>query len=450
MSLSVSDKSWAVIKSLVPLDETLLMTVNRLARGDYSIDPWWEMTRHRYQKGRERSNNKELIDRAVEREMLERQENVKAAVQELQSNIAEELKLTDIAKFEKVTANLDGCAFCADPKAERYARTLLANWRFGDFGDIFHWSYYPPSIAFNAKLCDRCYSTSPGNLEALPEIKMPDREPYNTWLINEQTKKETNAVLELLKSKEFCRALPYTDGSVLDTVGRYVVGHKPVKTVMLWGAGRKKHANWAEEEAFAMLHTLDEKAKEVYEPGLEIRILNTDTHGVFNWAEPEEVLSYQADILKLAKDNSFAFSRLARLIWLKYGICGDEILRACKSHSEISEKGPGWFNYVPNKDIYVEQAKKHHRPYGVEIKDDLDAKNYVKQYYMMRHLEKKPLELEFNDHLFLTFSDPRTRDTLPELPTAYLWSLKRGTSEPPWFIDDTREQYVARRRSAGR
>jgi L-tyrosine isonitrile synthase len=60
----------------------------------------------------------------------------------------------------------------------------------------------------------------------------------------------------------------------------------------------------------------------------------------------------------------------------------------------------------------------------------------VPNYYQMNMVEKRAVELAFPRSIFVTFSGSELRSLFPKhLPIFYMYSIKRGVSSKPWFLD---------------
>jgi hypothetical protein len=405
--------------------------MNRLARGE-NHDPHLE--RLKKYAGKE----------YFETEKSRREAEVASARKDLLDNISEVLRTNEMFDFEQLFRDVEGCVFCEDPVAEYKTPILLASLQWGLDVLPFRWVEYPPSAVVHANLCKKCYETAPGNIKTLPEIKIPSK--ILSYLeYSPDVRKIAEEVLDVLKSKRIQRLPPNSEESVLDTMVRHVDKNKPIKAFVFWGVHEKKQANWAEEKTFNNLCSIIDNVEEVYSPGIDMQILFADAHGAFNGIETENVNSYYESLFNLSKTNNFRISKLSRKIWLKYGICVAEIEFARRSQALRSEHGADWFNFLPSKDVYIAQTRKHCRFYGMKLKDESLVLSRSKEYYLMRNLEKQSLKIEFDGYLFFSYAKPETQDTLPVFPSINTWTLKKGTSESPWFINESYEDYVARR-----
>ena len=55
----------------------------------------------------------------------------------------------------------------------------------------------------------------------------------------------------------------------------------------------------------------------------------------------------------------------------------------------------------------------------------------------MNMREKRAVELEFPNAVFITFSGSELRELFPAaMPIFYMYSVRKGISVKPWFIDD--------------
>jgi hypothetical protein len=64
----------------------------------------------------------------------------------------------------------------------------------------------------------------------------------------------------------------------------------------------------------------------------------------------------------------------------------------------------------------------------------LPAETAAKQYYAITKAEKSILAQRFKGNIFFTYSSLNLKFLLPDLPTVYWFSIKKGISERPWFI----------------
>jgi len=66
----------------------------------------------------------------------------------------------------------------------------------------------------------------------------------------------------------------------------------------------------------------------------------------------------------------------------------------------------------------------------------------ARRYLEMNMLESRAVETRFPEAIFVTFSSSRLRDMFPRnLPVFYMYSLRRGFSSKPWFLDAAGQSY---------
>ena len=186
-----------------------------------------------------------------------------------------------------------------------------------------------------------------------------------------------------------------------------------------WGVGPKAEPNWADLASCENLSNLNDEVKQVYPQGLDFLFILATRHGEHNGFSPESSKSYAKKMESVFKKRGFRLT-YSDPLWEKYGISFEKI------DYVWSKKARGWWSKIPGfEDIESKAAKRNTR---------LPAQVAAQKYYVMRDLEKGMLEKEFSQHIFHAFADPELRCVLPNLPTLYFYGIKRGRSDPPWFV----------------
>lgn len=226
-------------------------------------------------------------------------------------------------------------------------------------------------------------------------------------------------VYETLRKKKYSRGEPYHKQELRRRLSYFTKNSRPIKLVGFWGVGPKSSSNWADEASCKFLAELDAEVKLNYQPGVAFTFVFSTLHGTHNGIDDGVINAYVDDMKGLFAEFGFRYMALEPL-WKKYGISFKKVDQI------FSKKAKGWWENIENSGILEEAAKKRNRR--------LDPRTAAQKYYIMRGLEKEMLEKEFADSIFHTFSDPNFRTVLPEMPTLYFYSWRKGRSDSPWFI----------------
>jgi len=235
-------------------------------------------------------------------------------------------------------------------------------------------------------------------------------------------------VFEILTKKRYNRDEPYLKNTIQERFHYFISHKKPIKLIGLWGAGPKSKPNWADLASCEFLSELNDEVQQVYSPGIEFTFIFATLHGVHNGVGKETIESYTKAMEKIFERFGFKFVYLDSL-WEKYGISFEKI------DTIFGQKSKNWWNGIENAQSIENDAKNRNYRLSPEIA--------AQKYYIMRNLEKEMLEKEFGDSIFHTFSDSKSRNVMPNLPTQYFYSIKRGRSDCPWFV--TEEKIIASR-----
>ena len=229
----------------------------------------------------------------------------------------------------------------------------------------------------------------------------------------------TTKIFEILTKKRYNRDEPYLEDEIKERISFFIAKKKPIKLIGFWGVGPKSKSNWADVTCCEFLQKHNEEIEQIYPKGIEFTFIFSTPHGIHNGIEKDRINSYTKDIEKLFKKVGFKYIYLDKL-WQKYNICFEKI------DDILKQKPKGWWSKIENAKLLEENAKNRN--------EKLIPKIAAQKYYIMRNLEKEMLEKEFKDSIFSTFSGPRLRKVLPDMPTLYFYSWKKRKSNAPWFI----------------
>ncbi len=224
-------------------------------------------------------------------------------------------------------------------------------------------------------------------------------------------------IIKILSKKKFSRSAPKSMG---EPITRSINANKPIKVVGFWGVGRKGEPDALEMETIRILRQLDERIKEVFEPGLEFTFIMADKHAEMNEVPKETIDRYVNSMTRILKNNGFKTISLSS-IWNKHGISAGSIRR------ELKRRNAKWWENIPNKRSLLANAS--------HVNPSIQPEESAKTYCIMRKIEKPILEDIFRGYIFQTFSNPETSYLLPRLPTIFLRAGKNW-SNVPWFYDE--------------
>ncbi len=231
----------------------------------------------------------------------------------------------------------------------------------------------------------------------------------------QKTKEEE--ISSILANRNFSRNPPYMEIELLHRIKDSVSQQIPIPLVGFWGASNKTDPDASDKSAIEQLKALNEKVKQVYSPGLRFTFILADEHARLNGYQKEEYSQYLEQIQQELQSISFNCIYLSE-IWNRNKLSAQIIQNAALS------KPKNWWNNHPIREQLETQAQKRGHQNTV-----IGAQHYA----VMRELEIPILEKEFAVHIFWAFSNPASQPLFPHMPTLYLFSSNKRTSDAPWF-----------------
>jgi hypothetical protein len=153
---------------------------------------------------------------------------------------------------------------------------------------------------------------------------------------------------------------------------------------------------------------------DVYPPGASMSLVFTDSHASLNGHTAESIDSYFRDLATAARHRGFDACRLNAL---------REIVGR-KGESQCPTEGPSQEVLA----ALLASAAKWFRGEGTIEQGAL-------RYYRANMVEKQVIERAFPRSIFVTFNNSALRCLFPErLPVFYMYSLRHGVSDKPWFL----------------
>lgn len=228
--------------------------------------------------------------------------------------------------------------------------------------------------------------------------------------------KLVEAVLQSFNTWRFKRSQPSNNGLMKDFVRKSVASDLPLSFVLYWGKGFRSHSGVNEQACLYFLSEMGRRIGEVYAPGAEFDILYTDTHAALNGHCPADVDKYLS-CLRADCSEEFFVRRLSDVVAASRVREADMPEVAAEEASEMIAKLVGC-------------AEKWYRGGGL-------AADGAARYFWMNMLERIAVERVFPGSIFVTFNSSEMRPLFPSsLPVFYMYSVKKGTSVKPWFMDE--------------
>ena len=221
-------------------------------------------------------------------------------------------------------------------------------------------------------------------------------------------------VLKSFNTRAFKREQPDSPELMLQIVADSIARHEPVPFVMYWGKGLRPVLAPPERACLDYLASMVGRISNAYSHGGKLSLVFTDTHATLNGHSVESIRSYFEDLTQTAKDRGFAVHLLSTMM-TNSGIGPD---------SETA-------TLMPSADLLASlrvSASKWFKGEGT-------AEEGAIRYFRANMVERKVMEVVFPRSIFVTFNGSQLRPLFPDLlPIFYMYSLRHGVSDKPWFL----------------
>jgi hypothetical protein len=221
-------------------------------------------------------------------------------------------------------------------------------------------------------------------------------------------------VLRSFNTRAFKREQPDNPDLMLHFVSQAITRNEPISFVLYWGKGPRCSVGEPEAKTLNYLTALVRRVREVYQPGAAITLICTDTHAELNGHSAQDIRAYFDEVAATGRQHGF------ESCWLS------QVMRGVEAAPERDLEHQD----VP-KEIFstlCASASKWFRGSG-------SVEEGAIQYYQMNMVEKRLVELVFPHSIFVTFNGSELRSLFPSgLPIFYMFSLRHGVSDKPWFV----------------
>jgi L-tyrosine isonitrile synthase len=230
---------------------------------------------------------------------------------------------------------------------------------------------------------------------------------------DQEPSKYSNIVLQSFNTWAFKRQQPTEPEKLAQFVSSAIDRSEPLSFVLYWGKGPRSGPGKSETTCLRFLNLMAQRIKAVYPPGAHFRLIATDTHAAHNGHCEASISEYFGQVASVAAEFDFSLSYLRQVVAAQEaGIVAPSKLPASEIIEKLEPCAKKWF------------------------KGDGTISDGAVQYYQMNMREKLAVELAFPESIFITFNNAELRELFPaNLPVFYMYSLRKGCSVKPWFLD---------------
>ena len=221
-------------------------------------------------------------------------------------------------------------------------------------------------------------------------------------------------VITAFNTWSFKREQPSDARLLAAQVQKHIDRGMPVEFILYWGKGPRHQPTAPEQACLDFIAAMVRRLAEVHAPGASVRLIFTDTHALLNGHSRADMMAYFCAVGQAAIDRGF-----------RWCLLGD-VTRAHSSN--IGHACPA-MRPEPTIRQLENSAARWYRGSGQPVDGAI-------AYFDMNMVEKRAVELEFPDAIFITFSGSDLRELFPAgLPIFYMYSVRKGVSAKPWFLD---------------
>lgn len=226
------------------------------------------------------------------------------------------------------------------------------------------------------------------------------------------------ATLKSFNTWAYKREQPSATTAMLQSIERRIRLGLRVGFVLYWGKGPRTSIAEPDRQCLDYLASMGRRIEAVYAEGAEFTLCLTDTHARLNGHDEQAIDSYFEAITRAAHGLGMSTVRLGALV---------EALPTALPVTAGCAGGDAPAGAILDKLGVC--AAKWYRGSG-------DPQEGARQYLAMNMVERLAVETAFPDDVFITFNGSAYRALFPSgLPIFYMYSLRRGTSVKPWFLD---------------
>eukprot|EP01037_Dinobryon_pediforme_P014653 gene14653-14777_t len=242
--------------------------------------------------------------------------------------------------------------------------------------------------------------------------------------LNSDRRKKAPAALKICSADDIVRAFntwaykreqPSDVNLMAGLVAQAIALNEPVPFLCYWGKGPRNSLAFPDVTCMDFLRGLSSRIQQIYAPGVDIKLIFTDTHARLNGHDESNLQNYFRAVRDHASELGFSTTLLSEVVTQAGETAHDELhldpLRP-EMLGKLSEMALKWYRGAGS----IEQG--------------------AAEYFAMNMIEKRAIELAYPRSIFMTFNGSEFRNLFPKsLPVFYMYSLRRGVSVKPWFVD---------------
>jgi hypothetical protein len=251
---------------------------------------------------------------------------------------------------------------------------------------------------------------------------------------NNDTYQKPTQLFDILTRHKIRRtgSKPLQEAEILRRIAHCLRLNQKIQLIYFWGGAKEssdKVVDSAEEKA---LDLIDETVAllNVQEVQCEVVIIFSDIHACkINGIPENDIETYFSSLYELLerRKSHYSLVRLSHIyhkhlpeLFEKSAIKSAQ-LRIARIHQE-------------NRDFitFIRSISQRHSKLPIPL--DKIARKYL----LRRILEDRIIGKEFPLGIFVSYTNPEIIKNISLLPTIFSYSLKRGVSACPWFIEDRR------------
>lgn len=243
------------------------------------------------------------------------------------------------------------------------------------------------------------------------------RTTVNTTDTEKADARLAKTILDTFNTWKYKREQPNTEEKINQLILKQITENKPISFVMYWGKGDRNSISDIEDAALQYVSDMLKPIQQIYKQYIQLTLVLTDTHAELNGYSTVTIQGYFDSVRTLVAEYDF----IETILMSELVPYQEEIL--LQVAGKIADAD------IPN--VFYSSSEKHFQKYS-------DVQLGAKLYYLQNQIEKSAIEKHFSDCIFMTYNSSKWDGIHPiGLPIFHMYSLKKGTSVKPWFVDST-------------
>ncbi|MCZ6766561.1 MAG: class I adenylate-forming enzyme family protein [bacterium] len=226
--------------------------------------------------------------------------------------------------------------------------------------------------------------------------------------------------LKKLTAWKYKRSKPSDAERIIEILQSAYLKGAPVRFLTYWGCGKRDSIMDIDKTTIDRLAEYLRDADLVEQARPTLTMMLNDMHSTINGIPRAQFETYYAEIAEYAHSAGF-LTVFQSAAWRNAKLDVGAVIEEARSRA-FDER---WAAF-PDREKLLVQAGKHFR-------GDCNESG-ARSYALACLTERGTFAKQFPEHIFLTYNGPSMNACLPDLPTLYLYSYKKGKTEKPWFL----------------